>query len=137
MGRILAFDYGSKRVGLAATDPLQIIASPLCTLQSKDVEEYLSEYLQSEDVEAFVVGYPLALNGSVTDATPLVEAFVNRLKKLYPEMPIHLEDESYSSQEAAQELIKAGIKKKKRQEKGMLDKMSAVIILNRFLSRNI
>ena len=136
MARILAFDYGSKRVGVAATDPLQIIVSPLCTLHSKDVEEYLNEYLKNEEVEAFVVGYPFSLDESETDATPLVQAFVNRLKKLYPEMPVHLQDESYSSQEAAQELIRAGVKKKKRQEKGMLDKMSAVIILNRYLGRS-
>lgn len=136
MARILAFDYGSKRVGIAVTDPMQIIVTPLCTLHSKDVESYLSDYLKTEEVESFVVGYPLSLDETETDATPLVQAFVNRLKKLYPEVPIHLQDESYTSQEAAQELIRAGIKKKKRQDKGMLDKMSAVIILNRYLGRS-
>lgn len=136
MGRILAFDYGSKRVGLATTDPLKIIVTPLCTLHSKDVEHYLKEYCKNEDIEAFVVGYPLSLNDTATDATPLVEAFSNRLKKVFPEIPVYFQDESYSSQEAAKELLRAGVKKKKRQDKGKLDMMSAVIILNRFLNRD-
>lgn len=133
MGRILAFDYGSKRVGIATTDPLQIIVSPLISLHSKEVEDYLKKYTKEEEVEAFVVGYPLSLEEKATDATPLADAFVNRLKKVFPNIPVHLEDESYSSQEASKELIRAGIKKSKRREKGILDKMSAVIILNRFL----
>ncbi len=136
MGRIIAFDYGSKRVGIATTDPLKIIVTPLCAIHSKDVEAYLQDYLENEEAEAFVVGYPLSLDETVTDATPLVEAFVNRLKKVFPKIPVHLQDESYSSREAAQELLRAGVKKKKRQDKGRLDMMSAVIILNRFLNRD-
>ena len=136
MGRILAFDYGTKRIGLAVTDPSGIFVSPLDTIHPKDIEAYLKNYVKAENVSQFVVGYPLSLDDKDTDATPLVESFINRLKKVFPTIPVVLEDEAYSSKEAMQELILAGVKKSKRREKGILDKMSAVVILKRFLEND-
>ncbi|MCU0445684.1 MAG: Holliday junction resolvase RuvX [Microscillaceae bacterium] len=136
MPRIIAIDYGSKRVGLAVTDPLQIIATALDTIHAKDVIDYLKKYLQNEDVEAFVVGKPSDMLGKPTDATPLVEAFVNLLKKNFPEKPIHLHDERFTSKMALAAMIAGGTKKKDRQNKGNIDKVSAVIILQSYLEQN-
>jgi putative holliday junction resolvase len=136
MPRILAIDYGSKRVGLAVTDPLQIIATALDTVHSKDVIDYLKKYLQTEDVEAFVVGKPSNMQGNPTDASPLVEAFVNLLKKQFPEKPIHLQDERFTSKMALASMIASGTKKKDRQNKSNIDKVSAVIILQSYLEQN-
>jgi putative Holliday junction resolvase len=135
MPRIIAIDYGSKRVGLAVTDPLQIIATALDTVHSKDVIEYLKKYTQAEEVEAFVVGKPSNLNGEATNATPLVEAFVKNLKKNFPEKTIHLQDERFTSKMALDAMIAGGSKKKDRQNKGNIDKISAVIILQSFLEQ--
>jgi putative holliday junction resolvase len=135
MPRILAIDYGSKRVGLAVTDPLQIIATALDTVHSKDVIDYLKKYLQNEEVEAFVVGKPSNMEGKPTDATPLVEAFVNLLKKQFPEKPIHLHDERFTSKMALASMIAGGTKKKDRQNKSNIDKVSAVIILQSYLEQ--
>ncbi|MFA0961440.1 Holliday junction resolvase RuvX [Roseivirga sp. BDSF3-8] len=138
MGRILAIDYGSKRVGLAVTDPLKIIASPLETVHSKDIIAYLLQYDSREDVEAIVVGMPINTDGSPTNATAMVENFVKHLKKKFPGKPIHLEDERYTSKMALDAMIAGGMKKKDRREKGNIDKVSATIILQSFLeSRGI
>jgi len=133
MGRLLAIDYGTKRVGLAVTDPLRIIATPLDTLHSKDVEAFLKAYEQKEGIDAFVVGMPKNLNNQDTNATPLVQAFVNRLKKVFPQKPIHLHDERFTSKMALDAMIRAGASKKARREKGNIDKVSAAIILQSFL----
>ena len=133
MGRILAVDYGAKRVGLAVTDPLKIIATALDTVHSKDVLDYLSNYTNNEEVEAFVVGSPSKLSGEDTNATHLVNIFVKHLKKKFPEIPIHLHDERFTSKMALQAMIASGSKKKDRQNKGNIDKVSAVIILQSYL----
>ena len=135
MRRILAIDYGTKRVGLAVTDPLQLVASPLETLHATEVISYLQNYLKTEEVEAFVVGKPLNRDGTSTDATPHVQGFIRRLQKTFPEIEIHEEDERFTSKMAQQAMIQGGMKKKKRQQKGNLDRISAVIILQSYLER--
>ncbi len=135
MGRLLGIDYGTKRVGIAETDDLKIIASPLSTIHSKDIIQFISDYKSKYDLEAIVVGDPVGLNNSNTHATNHVVQFVNRLKKNFPEMKIMMEDERFTSKMASQALIMGGVKKQKRQEKGTLDKVSATIILQSYLDR--
>ncbi len=133
MGRIVGIDYGTKRVGLAVTDPLQIIASALDTIHSKDVIAYLKKYDSDEDIEAFVLGMPRKLDGTPTNATPLVQQFHRLLKKNFPEKPVYLHDERYTSKMALDAMIAGGVKKKDRREKGNIDKVSATIILQSYL----
>ncbi|MFN8358068.1 MAG: Holliday junction resolvase RuvX [Spirosomataceae bacterium] len=133
MARIMAIDYGNKRVGLAVTDPLQIIATALETVHSKDVITYLQRYTQQEAVEAFVVGMPSRLDGTATHSTPHVKGFVKVLKKTFPSIPVHTHDERFTSKMALQAMIAAGSTKKDRQEKGNIDKVSAVILLQSFI----
>jgi putative holliday junction resolvase len=133
MPRIVAIDYGNKRVGLAVTDPLQMIASPLETVHSKDILEFLKNYVSVEEVEAFVLGMPVNLDGSETDATPHVRGFSRQLKKEFPEIPVHLHDERFTSKMAFQAMIAGGMSKKDRREKGNIDKVSAAIILQSFM----
>lgn len=133
MGRILAIDYGSKRVGVAVTDPLKIIASALDTIHSKDILNFLKVYTEKESVEAFVVGMPVNLDGEATNNTPQVKGFVNSLKKAFPDIPIHLHDERFTSSMALQTMIASGYSKKDRREKGNIDKISATIILQSYM----
>lgn len=133
MARIIAIDYGTKRVGLAVTDPLQIIANPLDTVHAKDVMVYLENYLRAEAVEAFVVGQPLRLDGSDSQSAVHVEKFVSLLRKKFPDQQVFRTDERFTSKIAQQTLLMAGKKKKDRQDKQLLDKISAVLILQTFL----
>jgi putative Holliday junction resolvase len=133
MPRILAIDYGAKRTGLAVTDPSKIIASALETVPTDKLLEYLKKYTQTEAVEAFVVGMPKNLDGTTTDGTAYVERFVIELKNIFPETAIHLHDERFTSKMAMQTMIAGGMKKKNRQIKGNIDKISAVIILQSFM----
>jgi putative holliday junction resolvase len=133
MPRILAIDYGAKRTGLAVTDPSKIIASALETVPTDKLLDFLKKYTQTEAVEAFVVGMPKNLNGTTTDGTAYVERFVVELKNIFPKTPIHLHDERFTSKMAVQTMIAGGMKKKDRQIKGNIDKISAVIILQSFM----
>ncbi|WP_027000557.1 Holliday junction resolvase RuvX [Eisenibacter elegans] len=133
MPRILAIDYGIKRVGIATTDPLQIIATPLTTIPNHELLPYLQKYLQQEEVEAVVVGMPTKADGSDTHSTPHIRGFVRSLQKLYPDLAVHTQDEKGSSQEALEAMISGGTSKKYRRQKENLDKISAVIILQRYL----
>ena len=133
--RILAIDYGTKRVGLAVTDPLKIIASALETVHSKDVIDFLKAYLDVEEVEAFVVGMPVNLDGEDTNNTPHVKGFVKNLQKTFPHVPVHLHDERFTSKIALQTMISSGYSKKDRREKGNIDKISAVIILQSYMEK--
>ncbi|MBL4655219.1 MAG: Holliday junction resolvase RuvX [Bacteroidia bacterium] len=133
MGRILAIDYGSKRVGVAVTDPIKIIATGLETVHSKDIEEYLKQYIEKEDVELFVVGDPKKLNNQPSESKKLVNAFVNRLKKVFPEIPIELVDERLTSRMAEHVIITSDLKKKDRQKKELRDTISATLILQTYL----
>ncbi|MCG8475192.1 MAG: Holliday junction resolvase RuvX [Cytophagales bacterium] len=133
MGRIMAFDYGSKRVGIAVTDTMQIIASALDTVHSKDVVDFVKKYMAGEQVDMFVIGMPVNLKGEATNNTPLAQAFVNRMKKQFPDIPIHLHDERFTSKIAMQAMISGGMKKKDRRQKGNVDKISAAVILQSFM----
>lgn len=133
MARILAIDYGSKRVGLAVTDTMQMIATGLTTVHSKDVIQFIKDYMTKETVEAFVVGEPKRLNNTPTDSTKLVIAFVNLLRKTFPDTPIHMIDERFTSKMATQAILMSGVKKKGRQDKALVDTVSATIILQSYL----
>ena len=133
MWRILAIDYGKKRTGLAVTDPLRIIATPLDTVLTNDLLSYLAAYVKKETVDEFVVGMPKTLKNEDSEIAPLVRVFVEELQKIYPEKKIHLEDERFTSRMAMQAMIEGGMKKKDRQVKGNVDKISATIILQSFL----
>ncbi len=125
MSRILAIDYGSKRVGLAVTDPLQIIATALETVSAQDIIPFLKKYFSTEQVERIIIGYPLNLDNSPTHATPLVEKFIQQLHKSFPSIPVEKADERFTSKMAMQSLVAANFKKKDRRKKENLDKVSA------------
>lgn len=133
MGRILAIDYGTKRVGLAVTDPLQMIANGLDTVHSKDVLAYLKDYLAKETVDCIVVGEPKRLNNEAAQAEEHIAPFVKKLKKEFPDVPVERFDERFTSKMAFQAMIDGGLKKKDRQDKAMVDKVSAVIILQSYM----
>ena len=138
MGRILAIDYGTKRVGIAVTDILQIAANPLETVHSKDALTYLKAYVQREPVEAIVLGMPRRLSGEASDATQHVVGFMRTLQREFPEIPVHAIDERFTSKMAQAAMMAGGLKKKDRQDKGTVDRVSAAIILQSFLeSRTI
>lgn len=135
MGRIIAIDYGNKRVGIAVTDPLRIIASPLITVPAREIEAFLSEYLKKEEVDEFVIGYPVTLNNKASEAVRYVNPFIKRLRKLFPDKKINLADERFTSSIAKQSIIDGGVKKMARQDKSLADKISAALILRSFLER--
>ena len=133
MGRILGIDYGKKRVGLAVTDPLQIFASPLNTVTPRNLTVLLTNYLKSEQIDEFVVGYPVQMNNKPSESVKYIDPFIKRLKKRFPGKPVHLVDERFTSQIALRTMIDGGVKKKGRQNKMIVDKISASIILQSFL----
>ena len=133
MGRILAIDYGKKRTGLAVTDPQRIIATALDTVDTSGLMDFLKKYLAKESVDEFVVGMPKTLKNEDSEIAPLVRIFVDALTKEFPEKPIHLADERFTSRIAQQAMIMGGMKKKDRQVKGNVDKISATIILQGFM----
>jgi len=133
MARILALDYGKKRTGIAVTDPLQMIASPLTTVDTQELFEFLKDYVNKEPVEKILIGLPLNLDGTDTDATAAVRHNIRRLKNSFPEISIEPVDEQYSSKEAAKAMVEMGMKKKDRQEKGNLDMMAAALMLKQYL----
>jgi len=132
----MSFDYGSKRTGIAVTDPLKIIASPHKTCRSYEVIDYIKKFIISNEIEAFVVGMPLDQNNKKTDATPLVSRFVKILKKNFPSIPVQIYDERYTSKIAKKAILDAGKNKKYRKEKSNVDKISASLILQSYLQRN-
>ena len=133
MGRIMAIDYGRKRVGLAVTDELRIIASGLETVRAHDIFDFLKKYLQEEQIDCFVVGEPKQMNNTASESVRFIDPFVKRLKKEFPAIPVERYDERFTSKMASQSLIQAGAKKKDRQNKGLIDKISAVLILQSYL----
>lgn len=134
MGRILAIDYGLKRTGIAVSDPLRIIATPLETVPSNELINFLTRYSQREAVDEFVVGMPKTLLNEDSQIAPFVRKFVEELKKTFPEKTIHLADERFTSSIAQRAMIEGGMKKKDRQVKGNVDKISATIILQSFMN---
>ena len=133
MARILAIDYGQKRVGLAVTDPLQIIANGLDTVPATGVLDYLKKYLEKEPVEKIVIGLPKQMSGAESDAMKYIRPFVEQLQKAFPEMEIAYVDERFTSVLAQKAMLDGGLKKKDRQNKALVDKISATIILQTYL----
>ena len=135
MNRTIGIDYGSARVGVAVSDPLGIFASPLETVPSAKIIEYLQNYATVETIERFVVGYPLNLNGAPAQAATDVEAFLKKLQKAFPDTPLALEDERFTSVLAHRAMIDGGMKKSDRRDKNSVDKISAAIILQSYLDK--
>lgn len=135
MGRLLAIDYGLKRTGLAVTDPLQIIATPLDTIETPALLSFLQAYSKKESVDEFIVGMPKTLSNEDSAIAPMVRKFIEVLKGQFPTTPVHLADERFTSSMAMKAMIEGGMKKKDRQVKGNVDKISATIILQSFLDR--
>lgn len=133
MGRIMAIDYGRKRTGLAVTDSLQIIANGLATVASGELVKYLVDYVSREKVDVFIVGQPKQMNNEPSENMKYVEAFVTHLKRTIPNIPIEYYDERFTSVLAHKAMLEGGLKKKKRQDKGLVDEISAVIILQSYL----
>ncbi len=133
MSRILAIDYGQKRVGIAVTDEGQMIASPLTTVHSKDIISFLKDYVSKEKVELFVVGEPRQMNNQASESVRFIEPFVRLLVKQFPEIPVERVDERFTSMMAQRTILESGAKKKDRQNKALVDTVSAAIILQSYL----
>ena len=133
MGRILSIDYGRKRTGLAVTDPLQIIAGGLATVSTSDLFDFLKDYVTREQVERIVIGEPRQPNGEPSENLERVRQFVNRWRKAMPDIPIEFYDERFTSVLAHQAMIDGGLKKKARQDKALVDEISATIILQDYM----
>ena len=133
MGRILALDYGTKRVGVAVTDPLQILANGLTTIPTNDIWKFLEEYFKKETVDCLVIGYPIQTTGVGSDSLRVINPFIKKFLKVFPNIPINQADERYTSKMAHQAMIDGGLKKKDRQNKALVDTISATIILQGFL----
>ena len=133
MAKILALDYGKVRTGVAVTDELQIIASGLKTVETKFLFDFLSDYLKIESVESIVLGEPKQMNFEVSESEVLIQKFIQKFKNLYPKIPIVRVDERFTSKMAFQTMIDSGLGKKKRQNKALVDEISATIILQSYL----
>lgn len=134
MARIIAIDYGAKRTGLAWTDPMQLIASGVGSFATEEIMEKLQSLVQSEEIEAMVLGYPSKGDGSDTHASPLVREFAEELDKQFPEMPIYLWDERFSSRDARRAMLEGGLSKKKRRDKHLVNQVAATLILQDFMN---
>ncbi len=133
MPRIVAFDYGKKRVGVAVSDPLQLIANGLKTVASHEIFNFIEDYVKREQVSCFVVGYAKQLDNTDSESMQYIQPFVKALKKKYPDIPVEYVDERFTSVMAQQTLLTGGAKKKKRQEKALVDEISATIILQSYM----
>lgn len=133
MSRIIAIDYGKKRTGIAVTDPLQIIANGLTTVPTHQLVDFLLDYVRREPVERIVVGHPKQMNNEDSENMKNIVPFLNRLRKLLPDMPVELVDERFTSVLAHQAILAGGLKKKDRQNKALVDEISATIILQSYL----
>ena len=133
--RILAFDYGTKRVGMAVTDPLQLIATALDTVHAKDVLEYVKTYLDSETVSTFVVGEPRQLDGTASESAQHVRGFIRSLRRTFPGIPVETIDERFTSKMASASISQSGMTKKRRQDKSLVDRVAAVLILQSYLEQ--
>ncbi len=135
MGRIVALDYGKVRTGIAVTDELQLIASGLTTVPTPELLPFLIKYVENEIVDTFVVGQPWQMNNTPSESEVFIQGFIRKLEKALPNIPIKRQDERFTSKIAVQSMVASGMKKKKRQDKGMIDEISATIILQAFLNR--
>lgn len=133
MSRIMAIDFGQKRCGIAVTDPLQMIANGLTTVASHQAVDFILDYIKKEDVSTIVIGEPRDMQNNASDSTRYIEPFVNRLRKVLPNMNIERFDERFTSKIAFQSMIDAGLSKKNRQNKALVDTISATLILQSFM----
>lgn len=133
MSRILAIDYGRKRTGIAITDPMQIIANGLTTVPTGELMDFLLDYMKREKVERIIIGHPKQMNNQDSESMKYIVPFVNRLKKVLPDVPLEMVDERFTSVLAHQAMLAGGLKKKDRQNKALVDEISATIILQSYL----
>lgn len=133
MARIMSIDYGGKRTGIAVTDPLQIIATGLTTIESREMISFLTDYFKTESVEKIIIGMPKNWDESDTHATPLVKKAIEQIKKKFPSMPIVEVDERYTSKMAKDAMLEMGLKKKDRRDKKLVDEIAATIMLQEYL----
>lgn len=133
MSRILAIDYGKKRTGIAVTDPMQIIANGLTTVPTHTLMDFLTDYVQKEQVERIIIGRPKQMNNEDSENMKNIVPFINRLRKVMPQMPVELVDERFTSVLAHQAMLTGGLKKKDRQNKALVDEISATIILQSYM----
>lgn len=135
MGRILAIDYGNKRVGLAVSDPQKIIAGKLATVSAHKIWDFLRTYFINERVDEVVVGYPLQMNNTASEAVVYINPFIKKFKERYPDIPVHLADERFTSKIAFRTMIDGGVKKEGRKNKALVDAVSATIILQDYMEQ--
>lgn len=133
MARLLAIDYGKKRTGIAVSDPLQIIANGLTTVETAKIFDFLKSYFEKENVEKVIVGLPKQMNNEASENLPRIEQFVEKLRKAYPDLHIEFFDERFTSKMAQQTMLAGGLKKKDRQNKALVDEISATIILQGYM----
>jgi putative holliday junction resolvase len=133
LGRIIAIDYGQKRTGIAVTDPLKMIANSLTTVETVQLMLFFKEYLAKETVECLIVGQPRQMNNQPSESMPYIEKFVEKFKAQFPDIPVHYVDERFTSKIAVQAMVQGGVKKKDRQNKALIDSVSATIILQSYL----
>ncbi len=136
MGRILAIDFGLKRTGIAVTDPLKIIASALTTVPTHEALDFINNYCVGEEVEHFVLGLPMHMDGNPSQIAPQADAFALRLQKLFPEKKVFRQDERNTSNDAKRIILQSGIKKQKRRDKMLVDKIAAALILEQYMEEN-
>lgn len=136
VARILAIDYGTKRTGIAVTDPMQIIANGLATVPTMEVFDFIDRYMKEEEVERFVVGEPLYPDGNPAQIAGEVRRFVEKLQKRYPVIPVSMQDERFTSEEAKEAILRSGARQKKRRDKSLVDKVAATIILQQYLEEH-
>ena len=137
MGRVLSIDYGYKRTGIAVTDEDRIIASGLTTVPTHTLMDFLEKYFTKEQVDEIVVGLPVQMNNTPSETEPQIKGFIRKFQKRFPKIPVHRVDERFTSMMAQQTMIDSGLKKMKRQNKGLVDEISATIILQTFLNKPI
>ncbi|MDT0608273.1 Holliday junction resolvase RuvX [Croceitalea rosinachiae] len=135
MARILALDYGKVRTGIAVTDEMQLIASGLTTVPTKELLEFLKKYLANEDVERIILGEPKQMDGTASESEALIQIFLKKLEKQFPKVRVERQDERFTSKMAMQSMLAGGVKKKKRQDKALVDEISATLILQSYLER--
>ncbi|MBC8768994.1 Holliday junction resolvase RuvX [Arenibacter sp. BSSL-BM3] len=135
MGRIVALDYGKVRTGIAVTDELQLIASGLTTVETKQLLNFLRKYVEEEKVERFVIGEPKQMNNLPSESEELIKPFLRTLQGVFPKIPVERQDERFTSKMAFQTMIDSGLNKKQRRDKALVDEISATIILQAFLNR--
>lgn len=135
MSRLLAIDFGTKRSGIAVTDPMKIIASGLCTVPTDELMDYLKSYFKEEDVECVVIGLPKQMNNEASQSEVSIEAFIKLFQKEFPAMKVERQDERFTSKMAFDTMIASGLKKKQRRDKAMIDQISATIILQDYLNK--